>query len=239
MTKTAFVSRLSVGGPDGPTSATFRIWSLKGKSDVYASVREIAGQVKISLHESGECIAGLVSEFASREAQAVAAAGGSRHQSKWTRLTHTGQRIVTPLQFVIPESELRLRPERATDKQITRIEPPTQGHTIIISCIFSGQYLLDVDWPGRVNGTHLVGSKLLPNGEKFWLVWQNCPTSDLVRQILREAAGHAATTDLVRFSGYDACATPPERTLIFRDFPVHRCLIVLDAALLAPKNEQE
>lgn len=232
-----FVARLSVGGPDGPTSATFRIWSPKGKSDVYAGVREVAGQVKISLHESGECFAGFVSEFANRETAAIAAAGRSRHQSKWKRLRHTGQRAVTPLQFVIPESELRPRTVTATKRSIKRIEPPPPGHSIIISCIFSGQCLPDSDWPGRLNGTTLVGSKLLPNGEKFWLIWQDCPTSELERQILREATAHMSATKLVPFSGSNACNASPERTLIFREFPEDRCLIVLDAALLTPISE--
>ena len=71
-----FVARLAVGRPDGPSSGVLRIWSPKGKSDVYASMRGIAGQVKISLHESGTYIAGLTTQFAAKEVEAV-----------WTLLT--------------------------------------------------------------------------------------------------------------------------------------------------------
>ena len=231
-----FLSRLSVGGPDGPTSGVWRIWSPKGKSDVYASIRSIAGQVKISLHESGDCIAGLTKEFAAKEVEAVAAMGGSRHQSEWTRFTHTGDRIVTPLQIVVPGSELRRRSVAAAGKKVTRIKPPKSGHSIIISCIFSGQCLSNDNWPGCQNRTHLVGSKLLPSGEKFWLVWQDCPTSDFEQWILQKANTPAAKTAMVRFSTRREDAKLSDRTLIFREFPDDRCLVVLDTAQWGSQN---
>ena len=228
-----FIARLAVGGPNGMASGVLRIWSPKSKSDVYASMRSIAGQVKISLHESGSCIAGLTTQFAAKEVEAVAAMGGVRHQNKWTRIRHTGKRIVTPLQFVVPKSQLRLRSRKTTeDNEVAWIKAPDSGRSIIISCIFSGQRLSNDNWPGRRNRTRLVGSKLLPNGEKFWLIWQDCPTTDLERDILREAEAHAATADMVPFSRPKEDAGSPERTLIFREFPEDRCLLVMDAALL-------
>ena len=102
-----FVARIAVGHIQRPYSAVFRIWSPPGKSDVYANVREITREIKISLHESGKCNAGLTNEFSRQEESAVTAIGGSRHQSQWTRQTHVGSRVVTPLKFVIPVSELR------------------------------------------------------------------------------------------------------------------------------------
>ena len=232
-----FVARLAVGRPDGPSSGVLRIWSPKRKSDVYASMRGIAGQVKISLHESGSCIAGLTAQFAAKEVEAVAAMGGVRHQNKWTRFRHTGKRIATPLQFVVPESQLRLRPgETEMDDEVEQIEAPDSGRSIVISCIFSGQCLSNDNWPGRRNQTQLVGSKLLPNGEKFWLIWQNCPTSDLERDLLRDAEAHAARTDMVPFSRPKVDTVPPDRTLIFKEFPEDRCLLVMDAALLGSPN---
>ena len=232
-----FVVRLAVGRPNGPSSSVLRIWSPKGKSDVYASMRDIAGQVKISLHESGTCIAGLTTQFAAKEVEAVAAMGGGRHQNKWTRLRHLGRRIVTPLQFVVPGSELRLPPgETATNGEVEQIEAPDPDRSIVISCIYSGQCLSNDHWPGRRNRTRLAGSKLLPNGEKFWLVWQDCPTTDLEREILREADAHAARTDMVPFSRPKQDTGSPERTLIFKEFPKDRCLLVMDAALLGSPN---
>ena len=232
-----FVARLAVGRPVGPSSGVFRIWSPAGKSDVYAAMRGIAGQVKISLHESGICTAGLTAQFAAKEVDAVAAAGGERHQNRWTRLRPTGKRVVTPLRFVVPESELRLRSGDPTaDDEVEWIEPPGSGRSVVISCMFSDRCLSGDNWPGRRNGTELVGSKLLPNGEKFWLIWQDCPTSDLERETLREAEARAAGTDMVPFSQPRGDTESPDRTLIFREFPEDRCLLVVDAALLGSRN---
>jgi len=236
MTKTDdFVVRVAVGSLLGPQSAIFRIWSPPIKSDVYASVRGIAGEIKISLHETGECNAGLTTQFAKREKVAVHAMGGSRHQSRWTRLMHVGSRVVVPLQFVIPASELRPTEEKpiSASKKVTWLEPPERGRSIIISCAFTGQPLADHEWPGRRNGTHLLGIKLLPNSEKFWLFWQDCPTGPVEQMIFSEAEAHMKRQKVVRFSGITEDTLPAPRRLLFREFfknPEEERLVVLDAA---------
>jgi len=233
MTKTDdFVVRVAVGYLLGPQSAVFRIWSPLGKSDVYTSVRGIAGQIKISLHETGECNAGLTTPFAKREIAAVDVMGGSRHQSRWTRLKHVGSRVVVPLQFAIPASELRSSEAEpaAVNKKVTWLEPPKEGRSIIISCAFTGQSLADHEWPGRRNGTHLLGMKLLPNGEKFWLFWQDCPTGPVEQMIFSEAEAHMKRQKMVRFSGITDDTPPAPRRLIFKEFVEDQLLVVLDAA---------
>jgi hypothetical protein len=227
-----FVVRVAVGNSDGPQSAVFRIWSPLGKSDVYASVRDIAGEIKISLHETGECNSGLTTQFAKQETAAVGAMGGSRHQSRWTRLTHVGSRMVVPLQFAIPASELRSWREEpiAVSKKVTWLDPPIQGRSIIITCAFTGQSIADDQWPGCSNGNHLLGIKLLPNGEKFWLFWQDCPASPVEQMILSEADAHMKRQKMVRFSKITDDTPPAPRCLIFREFIEDRLLVVLDAA---------
>ena len=228
-----FVARLVVGQEGLPTSGTLRVWSPAGKSDIYAAMRGIAGECKISLHASGECLAGLTEQFARKESDAVNTMGGSRHQSRWTRATHVGSRVITPLQFVIPASELRPFPQSSLSgsrNDITWVVPPASGRSVIVSCLFSGQEVQDADWPGRPHQTRLVGSKLLPNGEKFWLIWQDFPTGDVERLMLTEASAHMARTKMVPFSGNDPCK-PARRLLVFREFREDRQLIVMDAAL--------
>lgn len=226
-----FVVRVAVGHIQGPQSAVFRIWSPSGKSDVYTSVREIAGKIKISLHETGEGNAGLTTQFAMQEVTAVVAMGGSRHQSRWTRQTHVGSLVVTPLQFAIPASELRLwRVQPGATEKVTWLEPPGQGRSVIISCVFTEQSLADDEWPGRRNGTHLLGTKLLPNGEKFWLVWQDCPTGPVEQTILSEAQAHIRQQGMVRFSSITDDIPPAPRRLIFKEYPADHLLVVLDAA---------
>ena len=226
-----FVVRVAVGCAFGPQSAIFRIWSPPAKSDIYAAVRDIAGDIKISLHETGKCNAGLTIQFARREMAAVAAMGGSRHQSQWFRQTHVGSLIVTPLQFVIPDSELSIWRDRAImSEKVTWLEPPGYDRSLIISCIFSGQSLPDDEWPGCRNGTNFLGTKLLPNGEKFWLIWQNCPTGQIEQQILSEAKAHKKRQIPVCFSSINDDTPPAPRSLIFKEYPKDRLLVILDAA---------
>lgn len=226
-----FVARLAIGTPGGPYSSSLRIWSSPQKSDVYASVRERAGDFKISLHGSGECIAGLTTKFAAAQASAVTSMGGSRHSSKWSRATHVGSRFVTPLQFALPASELRTwRAKRVHDPKLTWLRPPDPGHSVIVTCGFSGQRLLDDEWPGRANGTYLGGTKLLPNGEKFWLLWQYCPTSELELAMLSEARELLRRPGMIHFGAVTDNTPPAPRILIFKDIPTKRMLVVLDAA---------
>jgi hypothetical protein len=163
---------------------------------------------------------------------AVDAMGGSRHQSRWTRLKHVGSRVVVPLQFAIPATELRTSEVEPTlvSRKVTWLEPPKGGWSIIISCAFSGQSLADPDWPGRCNGTQLLGTKLLPNGEKFWLIWQDCPTGPVEQMIFSEAEAHMKRQKMVRFSGITDDTPPAPRRLLFKEFAEDQLLVVLDAA---------
>jgi hypothetical protein len=200
MASSDLVIRLAIGHKDGPNSAPLRIWSPEGKSDVYAGVRERAGDMKVSMHESGECCAGLTTQFSKQETVAVAAMGGSRHQSKWVRTKHTGLQVVIPLQFVFPESELRnWRQESVKDEKTLWISPPKNGHSIYVSIAFSGQEISDDKWPGVGDGTNLVDSKLLPNGEKVWVLWKEYITTNAVLTTFSEAREHMRQTEPVFF----------------------------------------
>ena len=101
---------------------------------------------------------------------------------------------------------------------------------MIISCIFSGQKLPDEEWPGRKNGTVLVGTKHMPNGEKFWLLWQDCPTSQHEAMMFRQGAEVRSQREMVRFSGIPEDAPLGPRLLIFKEFTEERLLVVMDSA---------
>ena len=110
-----------------------------------------------------------------------------------------------------------------SEKEINWIEPSTSDHSIIVSCVFSGQQIQDDEWPGCQNQTHLVASKCLPNGEKFWLLWQDCPTSVLERSMLIDARKKVATTNMIPFSGRNECGISPRR-LIFKECFTNRSI---------------
>lgn len=223
-------ARLAVGAVGGPNSATLRVWSPAGDSDVYAAVRDIAGDLKVSLHESGQCHAGLTSQFALREKEVVEELG-SRHQNRWQRQTHVGSRFIAPLQFSFPSSELRVwRPVRRDDARLLWISDPGHGRSIIVTCGYSGQSVSDEDWPGKPNGTQLVATKTLPNGEKFWLIWQNCPTSERELSMMRAARDRLARKAMIPFRSTSASDQPMARILVFEEDKPQPVLVVLDMA---------
>lgn len=228
-----FTVRVGVGTLEGLHSSIFRFWSNPGQSDVYLGVRDFASEIKVSLHESGECNAGLTDQFAEQEKSAVAAIGGSRHHSQWRRLKHVGKKVVVPLQCAIPSSELRIFEIKkvGVSKKIIWLEPPKQDRSIIISCAFSGQSLSDDAWPGKKNGTSLLGIKDLPNKEKFWLFYQECPTDKIEYQIIAEAEEHMQKQKMVRFTKTISESGSVGRRLIFREFFNHQMLIMLDKAV--------
>ena len=116
------------------------------------------------------------------------------------------------------------------DDEVVWIPPPEADYSVIISCGFSGQLLDDAQWPGKKNGTHLLHSRLLPNGEKLWVLWQYCPTSPIELDMLGAARRLTLQPGMVRFSAAEADSTADSRHLIFKDFPDDRMLVVLDAA---------
>jgi hypothetical protein len=118
----------------------------------------------------------------------------------------------------------------APGEKVTWLEPPVQGRSVIISCAFTGHSIGDDAWPARRNGTQLLGIKLLPNGEKFWLFWQDCPVGPVEQMILSEAQAHMKRQRMVRFSSVTEDTPPPPRRLIFREFTEDHLLVVLDAA---------
>jgi hypothetical protein len=78
--------------------------------------------------------------------------------------------------------------------------------------------------------THLLGTKLLPNGEKFWHIWQDCLTSQIEKNILLEARAHMIAQKWVPFSGISENAPHAPRYLIFKEYIHDGLLVVLDAA---------
>ena len=223
-------ARIGVGDPDGLHSAVFRIWAQK--SDVYAAVREHGHNMKVSLHGDGNCFAGLTREFAAREQDAVAAAGGRRHQSQWVRLTHLGSQMVTPLQIAIPQSELRTGRQKggSVGEEPTWLPAPSPGASVIVSIAFTGQILADDHWPGRSNGVELVKCAKLSNGEKLWILWQHGPTSATELRMLSEASTLLGAPGMIRFSQAKSANSRESRNLIFQEFIPDRMLLVLDAA---------
>ena len=70
----------------------------------------------------------------------------------------------------------------------------------------------------------------LPNGEKLWILWQHCGTSETELRMLAEARRLLAQSKMIKFSEAKDANSRESRTLIFQEFIPDRMLLVLDAA---------
>jgi hypothetical protein len=151
-------------------------------------MREIAGEMKVSLHESGECSAAMTMDFIRDDAALVAAMGGTRHFDQWTRTPQRSTSLSIPLQVAFPASELRAWHETSDfDGSITWIAPPPARHSVIVSCIFSRRRFSTDDWPRKDVGARVVASYPLPNGEHFWIIYEVGATSNLELSMLEHS----------------------------------------------------
>jgi hypothetical protein len=94
--------RFGVRSEDGLESSIWRLTTTDA-GDVYVSVRSIMGEMKASLHQSGECQVSLTSQYAATRMDVE-----NRHFDTWYRpkLTQELQGTV-PLMITFPVSDLR------------------------------------------------------------------------------------------------------------------------------------
>jgi hypothetical protein len=223
--------RVALGSPSGPQSCILRVWSRRGESDVYIAVREIGSRFKVSLHDGGECHAGLTSEFAQAEPSLVEALGGSRHQNVWTRRTHLGSQHEVPFVCVFPTSELRnWRDQPVSAPSLQWIAPPEGGGVVAVAAIFTGSRRPTSDWPGRERGDQLLGYKLLPNGEAFWLVYYATTAHRRVDEVLGIVRQRAATEQPLVSTSVPPRPFPGRRMTAFDFHKNERTLLMIDAA---------
>ena len=231
MTRKGFIRRIAVGSVAGVNSPILRVWATRNKSDVYVSFREIASAVKISLHEGGECHSGLTSEFAADEQDVVLAGGGSRHQHRWKRRTHLGSHSSAVLHICFPHSEFRTwRTKPVTEKNVTWLPSPSEKRSVIVSCIYTGCVRPDDKWPDRDRGAQLLGSEVLPNGEKLWLVWRESATTPIEMHIIQEVRRIMASRSPLKFKQAFPGAPMGPRLTAFGHDPDLEGYIVVDLA---------
>lgn len=231
-TRRDFVCRIAVGTATGANSAVLRIWVPEGKSDVYAAFREIAGTAKVSLHASGYCHAGITSSVVLDEPELVSLMGGSRHQHRWIRRTHLSSKSAAALHVCFPSTEVTTWRDRpVADADVVWLNRPPAGHSIVVSCLYSGSLRADKDWPGREHGVRYLASTKLPNGEKFGVAWEKSPTTSIESHIFREARRRYATEAPLQLDRDLAGDNVGQRITAFGFNPTVEGYFMLDVAI--------
>jgi hypothetical protein len=94
--------RFGVGDPMGRCSEVWRVWAEGRAGDVYVACRPVAGQVKVSLHASGEFREAYTKPYMATEG----ITDDERVRLRWSRLDPRNGWVYA-YRIKIPESELR------------------------------------------------------------------------------------------------------------------------------------
>ncbi len=116
--------RFCIGEYTGSHSTTWKIWV--NRNDVYLSSRMLASDIKVSLHESGDCQYSHTSEsFATTGKR-----NQERHIQKWKRRNiYPESSVVHLFRIIIPSTELRLAStEKKETKGVVWYKAPPLGY---------------------------------------------------------------------------------------------------------------
>jgi hypothetical protein len=170
-TKQEQVCRFIVRSEDGKRSGIWRIWTSLGgkKSDIYLTVRPLAGRLKVSIHESGQCQASFDREFISEIEDRGTWERNSRHLLKWSLIELTPG-VALAARIIVPTSELTEIPITPRKPFVCVPAAPT-GKAVEFACFLTASNAKVTGWPGkRSMVTQLVIKMPLANGNILWVV---------------------------------------------------------------------
>jgi hypothetical protein len=157
--------RFGVGTSAKPYVPVWRLWSQR--SDVYLSARDIAGTLKISLHESGA----WVTQFTTQSAIQIDSA--SRRVMRWQRPAPfadgwtQGPSVVIPWVEWAGEFDLRQKPKNL-DK-VQWFVAPKAGEKLCFMVLFAAKRDADIAEVSTAGDLHGTERLQLKNGDTVWL----------------------------------------------------------------------
>lgn len=207
--------RFVVGEIGGPWSGTWIAWANQGKGDLYVSSRSIAGDLKVSLHQSGECRVALTHQHLRRPNPV---AGPKDHKPLvWQMTENMGvPGLSRPLVINIPTTELDATVPPPKKAPVVFIPQASESQMTEISVVFTSPEVQITTWPGAATGTGFVAVFDLDLLGKAWFVYRDVPITSQFRARLE--ADRSAMNQL---------PVPPERTAA-EEPSVYRGILISD-----------
>jgi hypothetical protein len=149
-------------------SADWRVWTSSNADDVYAAARLTAGEIKISLHQSGSWQHGFT---AAGKAAASLPPGESRHFTIWQRPAEIVPGWTRAVRIIIPDTALQARPAPGTPKKpVTELLTTQSGDATIVT--IAEIWLESAANPSSppLAGSQLAGRLSQPGGGTVWVV---------------------------------------------------------------------
>jgi hypothetical protein len=157
--------RFGVGTADEPYVPVWRIWAQR--SDAYLSARDIAGTLKISLHESGE----WVTQFTTQSG--IRIDGASRRVVSWQRPPPFADGWVQGPSVVVPAvewaGELNLQQKGKNLDKVEWFAAPKAGEKLCFIVLFASKRGADIAGVSIDGDMHTTEPLQLENGGSVWL----------------------------------------------------------------------
>jgi hypothetical protein len=164
-----------------PWSGTWVAWGNEGKGDIYVASRSIAGDLKVSLHQSGECRFALTSQHLRKPGRVA----NNRNSLVWQMRENMGvPGMSRPLVINFPSSELHPMVEPPKKAPLVFVAPAAPGGMTEISVVFTAPGITTDPWPGAHQGISFLAVYDLPLLGKAWFLAREIDIpSDFAAQI--------------------------------------------------------
>jgi hypothetical protein len=160
--------RFAAGSLEGPRGALWSLWTSP-RGDVYVGGHGMTGDIKVSLHASGEWRHAFSREHY-RHPAPFAPARRRRVIKKWARPAEFAPGCTRAFQILVPDEHIVTPQDEAIHGVAVHWTPrPGPGHELYFTCVFGSQD--SAGWPGRKSmGTRLIHQEDLGSGERLWLL---------------------------------------------------------------------
>ena len=150
----------------GLRSALWRVWTARRTSDVYLGARPIAGEVRVSLHESGKWRYAFTTKHQFGPKPLIGP-DEDRAKFRWDRPPEVFPGFTRAFVICVPSTELMEPTGPDTlKKPATWLPVPPCGHQVEIDIWLARPPTNPATWPGmRSMGTECLYRKTLPSGE--------------------------------------------------------------------------
>jgi len=157
--------RFVVAAADGRRSVDWRVWTARNSDDAYVAARLVAGEIKVSLHESGSWQHGFVTDDKAGKHRPP---GTPRHFAIWPRPPEMVPGWTLAMKMVVPASELQTRPSSGTLERPVIEIPAPPGHQAVVVEIWleaAGDHAFL-----RLEESYLAGRLRQHGGGRVWVV---------------------------------------------------------------------
>jgi hypothetical protein len=169
------VIRFGIRGAKGMRAATWKCWTPGGpKHDVYLACRQLNGELKASLHQSGQWHVGFSQAFY-EDAFEDKTRPKMRFTDAWPRPPDIAPGITLAFRVIVPWFSATVR-QGAEEPNVVWIPSATENEAVEVCILICAPETVVTDWPGkRSMGTRPIGSFPLATGEVIWIVHRNSP----------------------------------------------------------------